>query len=241
MLAGSRLWFRNAVAATFSIAIGFLVAGLFWQTFKGLLAPGVVIAIGGVLAIRVTTLFASMTSAAVLNWKAIWIGGGTGVAALIVWWPSPGPLDTEPPLIVLVPILLSTLVVVATARTLPSPTTTHFYHSSRFARGLHFLQGAILFFMALPASLVWHWTRPYVAALTMSSFGLWKLWGGCPVTLVENAALAREGRPIMPPDQGFIPDVLSSLGISASGNAVGLVLYGIGLSLCGWFGIEWFF
>jgi hypothetical protein len=97
----------------------------------------------------------------------------------------------------------------------------------------------ILFSMALPASLFWEWTRPYVVAVTISAFGLWKLWGACPVTLVENEARAREGLSIMPPQSGFIPDVLGRLGISVSGELVGLLLYGIGFSLCGWFGVEW--
>jgi hypothetical protein len=177
----------------------------------------------------------------VLNWKSIWIGGGTGVAALAVWGASAIRSHADPPRIILVPIVLSTLVVVATAGVLPARKTTHFYNSARFARLLHFLQAVILFAMALPASLFWEWTRPYVVAVTISAFGLWKLWDACPVTLVENEALAREGLPIMPPQSGFIPDVLARFGISVSGELVGLVLYGIGLSVCGWFGVQWFF
>jgi hypothetical protein len=232
---------RSAAAVIYSTAIGFLVAGMFWQTFRNWLPSGLVIAVGGVLAIRVATLFASMTSAAFLNWKAIWIGGGAGVAALAAWWPSTGRMGTEPPAILLAPLLLSVLVVIVTAATLTSPATTHVYHSSRFARRMHHLQGVILFLMALPASLFWTWTRPYVVAVTISAFGLWKLWdGACPVTLTENNARAREGLPLMPPESGFVPDALAYFGWSVSGKAVGLVLYGLGLSLCGWFGVEWF-
>jgi hypothetical protein len=106
---------------------------------------------------------------------------------------------------------------------------------------LHFIQGVILFFMALPASLFWSWTRPSIVAVTISAFMLWKLWGACPVTLVENEARVREGRPIMPPDSGFVPDVLARFGVTITGDAVGVFLYGIGLSLCGWFGVSWLF
>ena len=232
---------RLLVALTYSSTIGYLVAGLFWQTFHALLPHGAVIAIGGILGIRVATLFASMTAAAVLNWKAIWIGGGVGLAALVAWWPAPGTV-ADPPRILLAPILLATLVVAITAGTLSSPKTAHLYHSARFARGLHHLQGVILFGAALPASLVWAWTRPYVVALILSAFLLWRLWGGaCPVTLTENAARAREGIPIMPPDTGFIPDALARLGFPVTGNTVTAFLYGIGLSLCGWFGLTWMF
>jgi len=231
---------RSAAAVIFSTAIGFIVAGLFWQTFRQWFPQGLVLAIGGVLAIRVATLFASMTSAAVLDWKAIWIGGAIGLVALVVWWPWTGPLGGAPPSMMLVPLLLAVGAVIAAAGPRPAPASAHFYHSSRFVRLLHHVQAVILFFMALPASLFWVWTRPYVVALTISAFGLWKLWdGACPVTLTENHARAREGLPIMPPGSGFVPDVLASFGMSVSGDAVGLALYGIGLSLCGWFGVEW--
>ena len=242
MFVASRVLLRSVAAAIYSTALGYLVVGLFWQTFNGWLPPGGVVAIGGVLAIRVATLFASMTAAAVLDWRAIWIGGGTGVAALLTWWPSKGGPSADPPHILLVPLLLSTLVVIGTARKLPSPKTAHFYHSARFARLLHLLQGLILFFMALPASMFWEWTRPYVVAVTISAFGLWRLWdGACPVTLVENETRAREGLPIMSPRSGFVPDVLACVGVSVSGQAVGLLLYGLGFSLCVWFGITWLF
>ena len=229
------------VALIYSSTIGYLVAGLFWQTFNAWLPHSVVIAIGGILGIRVATLFASMTAAAVLDWKSIWVGGGVGLAALVAWWPAPGNV-ADPPRILLAPILLATLVVALTAGTLSSPKTSHFYHSARFARGLHHLQGALLFGAALPASLVWAWTRPFVVALILSAFFLWRLWGGaCPVTLTENAARAREGVPIMPPDTGFIPDALARLGFPVRGTTVTVFLYGIGLSLCGWFGLTWMF
>ena len=237
----ARLALRFFAAVTYSAGLGYLVVGLFWQTFSGWLPAAAVIAIGGLLAVRVATLFASMTAAANLNWKAIWIGGGVGLVALLLWWP-PVNGGSQPPQILLLPLLLSSGVVAGTAATLPSPKTSHFYHSASFARFLHSLQGLLLFGMALPASLFWEWTRPYVVAVTLSAFLLWKLWGGaCPVTLAENEARVREGRPVMPPDSGFIPDVAGRLGISLSGRAVTLLLYGIGFSLCGWFGVRWLF
>ena len=232
---------KFSAAVSYSAALGYLVVGLFWQTFHGWLPRVAVIAIGGVLAVRVATLFASMTSAAILNWKAIWVGGGVGVAALVFWWPPVG-IEAEPPGILLLPLLLSSGVVAGTAATLPSARTGHFYHSSPFARFLHSLQGVLLFGMALPASLFWEWTRPYVVVVTLSAFLLWKAWGGaCPVTLVENEARVREGYPVIPPDSGFIPDVAARLGFALSGRTVTLFLYGLGCSLCGWFGVRWMF
>ena len=95
-------------------------------------------------------------------------------------------------------------------------------------------------FPALPASFFWEWTRPYVVVVTLSAFVLWQLWGGaCPVTLTENAARVREGLPMMPPEDGFVPDVLARLGIVVPGRAVTVFLYSLGFSLCGWFALTW--
>jgi hypothetical protein len=231
---------RLVAALVYSTTLGYLVVGLWWYTFAGSLPPMAVVAVGGILAIRVTTLFASMTAAARLNWKAIWIGGVVGLVALAGWSAWSVGRDANPPRTLLAPLFLSSLVVVATAGTLRSPTTAHVYHSSGFARALHFVQVLILFFAALPASFFWNWTRPYVVVVTLSAFVLWQLWGGaCPVTLTENAARVREGRPLMPPEDGFVPDVLARLGIAVSGNAVTVLLYGLGFSLCGWFALDW--
>ena len=231
---------RLIAAITYSTTLGYLVVGLWWQTVGGWLPPIAAIGIGGILAIRVTTLFASMAAAARLNWKAIWTGGGVGVAAFVGWFPSSAGFDADPPPTLLVPLLIASLVVVATAGTLRSSTTAHFYHSSRAARFLHSVQVLILFFAALPASLFWEWTRPYVVGATLSAFLLWQTWGGaCPVTLTENAARVREGLPIMPPESGFIPDVLARWGIVVPGSAVTLFLYSLGFSLCGWFALTW--
>ena len=46
----------------------------------------------------------------------------------------------------------------------------------------------------------------------------------------------------MPPDSGFIPDVLARFGVAVTRtNGRRLVFYGIGFSLCGWFGLSWMF
>lgn len=240
MLSVLRVWLRTGAGLAYSTALGALVGGLIWHVCRGWLPRPAVFAVSGILAIRVAALFGSITVAAGLNWKAIWIGWSAGLVAMVALWPSAAALSVlAPPAPLLAPILLASVVTAGTAPTLPSRTTRHFYHTSRFARLLHFLQGLILFFMALPASLFWEWTRPFVVVITISAFALWKLWGACPVTLVENEARAREGLPIMPPDSGFVPDVLARFGLSVSGEAVGVLLYGIGLSLCGWFGVNW--
>jgi hypothetical protein len=242
MSASMRFVLKIVAAFGYSAPLGYLVAGLFWQTFNPWLPPAIAAAIGAVLGIRVATLFASMTAAAVLNWKAIWIGGGAGVAVLVAGWPATLARQAEPPGFLLMPVLVATLAVVAAASWLPSRKTPHFYNSSRFARGLHHLQGFLLFGAALPASLAWEWTRPHVVGVILSAFLLWKLWdGACPVTLSENEARLREGLPIMPPGGGFIPDVLARFGIAVTGQTVALVFYGIGFSLCGYFGISWMF
>ena len=233
---------RLAAAVIYSASLGYLVAGLFWQVFHAWLPHLGVVAVGSVLGIRVATLWASMTAAAILNWKAIWIGGGAGMVALVALGPESVVGATEPPRVLLVPVLIASIGVSATAGTLQSPKTGHFYHSSRFARFLHSLQGVLLFGAALPAFFAWEWTRPYSVGVVLSAFLLWELWdGACPVTLSENEARAREGLPVMPPDGGFIPDVLARFGIAVTGQTVALVFYGIGFSLCGWFGISWMF
>lgn len=234
--------FRVVAAVVYSTTIGYLVFGLFWFTFHRWLPPAVNLAIASVLGIRVTALSASLTSIAMLNWQSIWLGTAAGVAAFVVAALGGIEPHAEPARILLVPVLITTITVVATAHRIPAPVTSHFYHSSRFARFLHSLQGLILFVFSLPASILWAWTRPYVFAVTLSAFVLWKLWdGACPVTLAENAARTREGLPIMPPDSGFIPDVLARFGITVSGHAVGLFLYGLGVSLCSWIGYTWLF
>ena len=231
---------RLIAAIIYSTTLGYLVVGLWWQAFGGWLPSMAVITIGGILAIRITTVFASMSATARLNWKAIWIGGGVGLAALVGWFPSSIGVGAGPPRVLLTPLLLSSVVVVAAAGTLRSPTTTHFYHSSRIARFLHSVQVLILFFAALPAALVWEWTRPYVVVVTLSAFLLWQLWdGACPVTLTENAARVREGLPVMPPHSGFVPDVLARFGLVVSGSAVTVFLYGLGFTLCGWIAFTW--
>jgi len=43
----------------------------------------------------------------------------------------------------------------------------------------------------------------------------------------------------MPPDSGFIPDVLANIGVHVPGQSVTLALYVVGFSLCGWIGLTW--
>jgi hypothetical protein len=227
---------RFLAAVVYSTALGALVSGLFWQTFHRALPEVLALAIGGILAIRVTTLFASATSASVLHWSAIWIGGACGVAAMIVTWPAAG--VSSPP-VWLAPLAIAAIVVCAAANRLPFRRSAHAYHGAAFARFVHHLQGVLLFFMALPASIAWRWPRPYVVAVIISAFTMWRLWGACPVTLSENNARAHEGMPPMPPESGFVSDVLAQAGITVSGLSVGRALYAVGLGLCVWFSIEW--
>jgi len=184
-------------------------------------------------------LFASMTSEASLNWRSIWLGGASGFVSLLAAWPSSIRSAGDPPRALLAPLLIAASVVIVTAPTLTSTPTSHFYYSARFARILHSVQGFILLGAALPASLFWSWTRPYVVGVTLSALLQWTVWdGACPVTLTENAARRREGRPVMP-HGGFIPEVLANIGIHVPGPAVTLVLYVVGFSLCGWIGLTW--
>ncbi len=227
-------------ALTYSTLLGYLVVGLFYYVFRPALSPAVALGIGAILAIRVTTLFASMTSATLLSWRAIWLGGASGVVMLIAWWPSSINTAGNPPRILLAPLLIAATIVIVTARTLASAPTSHLYHSAKFARALHSVQGFILFGAALPASLFWPWTRPYAVGVTLSALLLWRVWdGACPVTLTENAARRREGRPEMPPDSGFIPDALANIGVHVPSHVVTRVLYVVGFSLCGWIGLTW--
>jgi hypothetical protein len=228
---------RFLAAVVYSTALGALVAGLFWQTFHHALPEMVTLAVGGVLAIRVTTLFASTTSASVLHWAAIWIGGGCGVAAMIAAWPA---ANVSSPPTLLAPLAITATVVCAGANLLPLRFGRHFYHSASFARFVHHLQGVLLFAFALPASIAWRWPRPFVVAVILSAFALWRSWGACPVTLAENNARTRQGMPAMPPEHGFVPDVLGRAGIAVSGDTVGTVLYVLGLGLCAWFGFDQF-
>ena len=240
MSAASPRVLRIPTAIVYATSLAYLVAGLFWQTFRSLLPATIAIGIGAVLAIRVAALFASMSIAATLNWKAIWIGTAAGIVALGVWWPSAVVVSADPPRILLMPLLIASAVGAGAAPLLQSSPSSHFYHSSRFARFLHSVQLLILFFAALPASFFWMWTRPYLGAATLSAFALWQLWdGACPVTLTENSARMREGLPIMPPESGFVPDILARSGIIVSGDVVTVLLYALGFSVCGWFALTW--
>jgi hypothetical protein len=227
---------RFVAAVVYSTALGALVAGLFWQTFHRALPEVVTLAVGGILAIRVTTLFASATSVSALHWTAIWIGGACGVAALVATWPGGG--VSSPP-VLLAPLTVAAVAVSAAANGLPLRRSAHLYHRAGFARFVHHLQGVLLFAFALPASIAWRWPRPLVVAVILSAFALWRSWGACPVTLAENHARAHEGAPPMPPQDGFVPDVLATVGITVSGETVGTVLYAVGLVLCTWFGLDW--
>lgn len=231
---------KIAAALTYSSLIGYLVAALFLTVFRVILPPGIAFGAGALLGIRVAALFASMTSAATLNWRSIWLGTGCGMAVLMAAWPAHLDAALTPPRVLYILMLAPAATVIATATTFRSPFTSHPYHSAWFARLLHSIQGVVLFAGALPAALFWPWSRPAAVGVTVSALLLWKVWdGACPVTLTENAARLREGRPLMPPDSGFIPDVFAHAGISISGQAVTVALYAIGCSLCGWIGITW--
>jgi len=227
-------------ALTYSTLLGYLVVGLFFYVFRSMVPPAVALAIGAILAIRVTTLFASMAMVASLSWRQIWLGGASGLVALPAFWPSSIDAAGDPPGALMAPLLIAATAVILTARRPASAPTSHFYHSARFARILHSIQGFILFGAALPASVFWPWTRPHVVGVTVSALLLWQVWdGACPVTLAENVARRREGRPAMPPDSGFIPDALANIGVHVPGHAVTLVLYVVGFSVCGWIGLTW--
>jgi len=227
-------------ALTYSTLLGYLVVGLFFYVFRSMVAPAVALAVGAILAIRVTTLFASIAMVASFSWREIWFGGAGGLVALAASWPSSIDAAGDPPRGLIVPLVIAATAVVVTARRSASAPASRFYDSARFARILHSIQGFILFGAALPASLFWPWIRPHVVGVTLSALLLWQVWdGACPVTLAENVARRREGRPAMPPDSGFIPDVLANIGVHVPGHAVTLVLYVVGFSLCGWIGLTW--
>ena len=138
--------------------------------------------------------------------------------------------------------MFSSLTVAATVRHSPnhaSRDTRNFFSTSRFVSVVHLLQGTFLFGVVLPACIAWKWPRPFAAALICSAFVLWELWGGCPLTMAENKLRAREGKAIIPPEEGFIKDVLDRCGIPVWGNAIAAALHGIGICLCSWWGIEW--
>lgn len=232
-------WLRTVAGVAYSAAIGFLVGALIWQTGRALLPPMATFLIGAILAVRVATLFASVTTAATLNGRAIWLGGAAGLIGVAATWPSPSALMAAASPIALTPLVAAAVAVAVAAATLPAPPASGYFTSAGFARFLHHLQGFILFGCVLPASLAWEWPRPHAAALIVSAFALWKLWSACPLTLAENEARRREGRAIMPPDSGFVPDVLARFGVTLSGNTVGLALYGLGLSLCSWWSVVW--
>jgi hypothetical protein len=228
---------RFVAAFVYSTALGALVSGLFWQTFHRTLPEAVTLAVGGILAIRVTTLFASATSVSALHWTAIWIGGACGVVAFVATWPGAG--VSSPP-VLLAPLTIAAVAVSAAANRLPFRRSAHVYHRAGFARFVHHLQGVLLFAFALPASIAWRWPRPFVVAVILSAFALWRSWGACPVTLAENHARAHEGTPPMPPDEGYVVDALGRVGIAVSGATVAAALYVLGLGLCVWFGVDQF-
>jgi hypothetical protein len=57
--------------------------------------------------------------------------------------------------------------------------------------------------------------------------------------MAENKLRVREGKHIIPPEEGFIKDALDRWGIPVWGKAVAAGLHGIGICLCSWWGIEW--
>jgi hypothetical protein len=57
--------------------------------------------------------------------------------------------------------------------------------------------------------------------------------------MAENKLRVREGKQIIPPEEGFIKDVLDRWGTPVWGKAIAAALHGIGICLCSWWGIEW--
>jgi hypothetical protein len=151
------------------------------------------------------------------------------------WWFNQTSLLSPLPHTILIPLTLSSVTVAATVKNHPN----HVYSTSRFVSVVHLLQGAFLFGVVLPSCIVWKWPRPFAAALICSAVVLWQLWGGCPLTMAENKLRVREGKQIIPPEEGFIKDVLDRWGIPVWGKAIAAALHGIGIGLCSWWGIEW--
>jgi hypothetical protein len=236
---------RNTAAVIFSTAIGFLVVALFSQIGRGLPPTIAVFASIGGLSIFVTTIYASVTAGAELNWNAISSGGAMGLLAMSGWWLNQTSPLSPLPHTILIPLTLSSLTVAATVKNrqndpcLNTRDTRRFYNSSGFVSIVHLLQGAFLFGIVLPSCILWKWPRPFAAALICSAFVLWQLWGGCPLTMAENKLRVREGKHIIPPEEGFIKDALDRWGIPVWGKAVAAGLHGIGICLCSWWGIEW--
>lgn len=239
-MSAMRVSLRNAAAVIFSTAIGFLVVALFWQLARELPPTIALFAFVGGLSILVTTMYASVTAGAELNWNAISSGGGVGLLAMGSWWMSQTNLLSPLPHTILIPLTLSSVTAAATVKRLPSRASTHrFYSTSRFVSVVHLLQGVFLFGVVLPTCIAWKWPRPYAAALICSAFVLWPSWGGCPLTMAENKLRLREGKAIIPPEEGFIKNVLDRWGVPLWGQAISAALHGIGVCLCSWWGIEW--
>jgi Protein of Unknown function (DUF2784) len=241
MSRGVHLSLRVAAAVTFSTAIGFLVAALFWQICRGLPAKTAVFTCIGVLSILVTAIYASVSAGAELNWKAVSTGSAVGALGMGGWWMSQSNLLSPLPHTFVVPLMFSGVAAAATVENYSSRSrkTRQFYRTSGFVSVVHLLQGVFLFGVVLPGCIAWKWPRPFAAALIGSAFVLWELWGGCPLTMAENKLRVREGRAIIPPEEGFIKDVLDHWGIPVWGNTIAAVLHGIGFCLCSWWGIEW--
>jgi len=233
---------RTAAAVVFSTAIGFLTAALFWQLCRGLPPKAAVFASIAGLSLFVTTIYASVTAGAELNWNAVSIGCAPGVVGMGCWWVSQTSLLSPLPYTILIPLMFSSLTVAASVKNQPNPLAggpRRFYSTSRFVSVVHLLQGAFLFGVVLPGCIAWKWPRPFAVALIGSAFALWQFWGGCPLTMAENKLRAREGKAIIPPEEGFIKDVLDKWGIPVWGKAIAAALHGIGIGLCSWWGIEW--
>jgi hypothetical protein len=242
MSRGMRLSARTAAAVIFSTAIGFLFVALIWQLCRRMTPTFAVFASIGALSLLVTTIYASVTVGAELNWSAVSSGGAVGVLAMGSWWLSQSSLLSPLPHSILIPLAFSSLTVAATVGDDPrhlSRDARLFFSTSRFVSVVHVLQGVFLFGVVLPGCIAWKWPRPFAAALICSAFVLWQLWGGCPLTMAENKFRVREGKPIIPPEEGFIKEVLDGWGVPGWGKAVAVALRGIGYGLCGWWGIEW--
>jgi hypothetical protein len=234
-----RLWLRNTAAVTFSTGIGFLVVALSWQFCRNLQPAFAVFVCIAAFAIFVTAMYASVTTGAELNWSAISNGSALGFVSIGGWVLAQKALVSPIPHTVLIPLTLSSLTVAATVDKRPAAESTRFYNTSRFVCVVHLLQGMFLFGIVLPSCIAWNWPRPFAAGLICSAFVLWPMWRGCPLTMAENKLRVREGKEIIPPEEGFIKDFLEQLGIPVWGKTIAAVLHGIGICLCGWWGIEW--
>jgi hypothetical protein len=86
----------------------------------------------------------------------------------------------------------------------------------------------IAVFAGIALGIKIRWFRPIEATVLLIAVVLWSLYGGCPLTFIEQHLRVMAGTPIPLASVGFIPYYLGQwFAISVSSHTINIITYGL--------------